>query len=405
MKVTMITNEFPPNVYGGAGVHVAYLSRFLSKLMEVDVRCFKAGEGPDMQPTSSPHIAATAYGHWDRLLEGCDPKFSGAFKAMAINLLMAKDLLASDIIHTHTWYADFAGFLMKTLYRKPLVCTIHSMEPLRPWKYEQLGNAYYLSSWIEKNAIENADAVIAVSTETKNDVLRHFQVNPEKVHVIYNGIDPDEYRKSSLLAARMKYGIDITKPYLLFVGRITRQKGIIHLLNAIKYLDADLQIVLCAGQPDTEEIAKEMKDKVSQIRKDRSNLVWIDKMVSKKEVIELYSHAAVFCCPSIYEPFGIINLEAMACETPVVASAVGGINEVVIPNKTGHLVPFAPKGDGSFEPQNPDAFAENLADKINSVVRNPLQANEFGRNGRKRVEDKFSWTAIAKQTMALYKTL
>jgi len=311
----------------------------------------------------------------------------------------------ADIVHCHTWYAQFAGIITKLCYGIPLVITTHSLEPLRPWKREQLGRGYDASSWVEKTAIEMADAIIAVSKETKEDVLKYFDVDEKKIKVIYNGINLQEYVVTEDRSALDAYGIDRSKPYVLFVGRITRQKGIIHLVNAIKYIDSETQIVLCAGAPDTPEIAKEMENSVKEVKKTRNNVIWIDKMVSKKEVIQLYSHADVFCCPSIYEPFGIINIEAMACKTAVVASAVGGIKEVVVHGETGLLVPLEQQHEAPFEPVDPDKFSRDLAEGINKLIRNKELRDIMAVKGRKRVEDFFDWTAIAKQVEALYKSL
>jgi len=286
-----------------------------------------------------------------------------------------------------------------------LVITTHSLEPLRPWKREQLGRGYDASSWVEKTAIEMADAVIAVSKETKEDVLKYFDIDEKKIKVIYNGINLQEYVVTVETATLEKYGIDKSKPYVLFVGRITRQKGIIYLVNAIKYIDPETQIVLCAGAPDTPEIAKEMEDSINEVKKSRDNVIWIDEMLPKKEVIELYSHADVFCCPSIYEPFGIINIEAMACETAVVASAVGGIKEVVVHGETGILVPLEQQDVAPFEPMYPDKFARDLANGINTLINDKELKDRMARNGRKRVEDSFDWIAIAKQVEELYKSL
>jgi glycogen synthase len=285
------------------------------------------------------------------------------------------------------------------------VVTTHSLEPLRPWKREQLGRGYDASSWIEKTAIEMADAVIAVSQETKQDVLKYFDVDEKKVSVIYNGIDLDEYNVTTDISALDKYGVDPSKPFVLFVGRITRQKGIIHLVNAIQYLHPDTQVVLCAGAPDTEEIGREMKQRVEEVQKNRSNVIWIAEMISKKEVIQLYSHAAVFCCPSIYEPFGIINIEAMACKTAVVASSVGGIKEVVMHGETGFLVPLEQEKMAPFEASHPDKFSRDMAAAINQLMADEQLRTAMGIKGRIRVEKYFDWKAIAKQTERLYKTI
>jgi glycogen synthase len=297
-----------------------------------------------------------------------------------------------------------AGFLAKKLWGVPLVLTIHSLEPLRPWKVEQLGNGYHLSSWMERTGIEDADAVIAVSQETRNDVLKFFNIPPEKIHVIYNGIDLQQYRNNPATDALTKRGVDPNRPFVLFVGRITRQKGIIHLVNAIPEIDPSLQVVLCAGAPDTKEIGQEMTERVAEISANREGVIWIQEMLPREDVIQFYSHAAVFCCPSVYEPFGIINLEAMACETAVVASAVGGIPEVVVPGETGLLVDLALK-EGTFDPVDPQAFSHGLAEAINQVALNAETRERYGMNGRRRVEEQFSWTAIAHQTLDLYRSL
>jgi len=318
---------------------------------------------------------------------------------------MNSEKVDADIVHCHTWYAQFAGIVTKLCYGIPLVITTHSLEPLRPWKREQLGLGYEASSWVEKTAIEMADAIIAVSEETKVDVLNHFDVDENKIQVIYNGIDLKEYQFTTSTSTLDEYGIDKNKPILLFVGRITRQKGIIHLVNAIKYIRKDVQIVLCAGAPDTPEIAEEMKQSVAEAKKDRDHIFWIEKMLSKPEIIQLYSHADVFCCPSIYEPFGIINVEAMACKTAVVASSVGGIKEVVVHNETGILVPVAQQKEAPFEPVNPDQFSRDLAAGVNKVIENPELKNKMASAGRKRAEEKFDWVAIAKEVADLYASL
>ena len=310
-----------------------------------------------------------------------------------------------DVVHCHTWYSNFGGILAKLLYGTPLVVTTHSLEPLRPWKREQLGRGYDTSSWIEKTTIEMADAIIAVSKETKEDVLKHFDVDEKKIHMVYNGIDLDEYQESSSIESLVKHGIDPELPYVLFVGRITRQKGIIHLVNAIKHLNKEVQVVLCAGAPDTDDIAKEMEDLVAEVQKGRDNVIWIDEMLPKSEIIELYSHAAVFCCPSIYEPFGIINIEAMACNTAVVASAVGGIKEVVVHGETGLLIPVEQQDTAPFEPVDSEKFAKDLADGVNQLIADKELRESMAAKGRQRVEENFSWTEIAKQIKLIYESI
>lgn len=397
-KVALFTNEYPPNVYGGAGVHVEYLSRALAKIVPVEVRCF------GNQQITEPTLSVRGYAPWEEAKQGTDPRFSGAIDAFARSLLMAKDNLTADIVHCHTWYTDMGGLLASKLWGVPYVLTIHSLEPLRPWKVEQLGNAYHLSAWMERTAIEQADAVIAVSQETRADILRLFNIAPERVQVIYNGIDLDEYRRVDATDALVRYGVDPSRPYLLFVGRITRQKGIIHLVNAIPAIDPALQVVLCAGAPDTPEIGREMEERVAAVSAGRPGVIWIREMVARPSVIQLYSHATVFCCPSVYEPFGIINLEAMACETAVVASAVGGIKEVVLPEETGLLVDPV-LAEGSFNPSDPAAFSAELARAINRVARDRALRTRMGQAGRRRVEQQFSWDAIAHKTADLYRSL
>jgi glycogen synthase len=397
-KVALFTNEYPPNVYGGAGVHVEYLSRALARLVPVEVRCF--GD----QRVDDPQLRVRGYPLWEETKRGTDPRFGGAVDAFARSLLMAKDTLDADVVHCHTWYTDMGGVIASKLWGVPYVLTIHSLEPLRPWKVEQLGNGYHLSSWMERTAMEQADAVIAVSNETRDDVLRLFDVAPEKVHVIYNGIDLAEYRKAAATDALTRYGVDPSRPYVLFVGRITRQKGIIHLVNAIPQIDPSLQIVLCAGAPDTPEIGQEMQERVAAVSAGREGVIWVREMLARPDVIQLYSHAAVFCCPSVYEPFGIINLEAMACETAVVASAVGGIKEVVVPEETGLLVPLELR-EGAFDPADPARFSADLAAAINRVALDPALRARFGQAGRRRVEEQFSWDAIAAKTLELYRSL
>jgi glycogen synthase len=397
-KVALFTNEYPPNVYGGAGVHVEYLSRELAKLVPVEVRCF--GD----QDLAEPNLRVRGYAPWADAKKGTDPRFGGALDAFHRSLAMAKDTLDADVVHCHTWYTQMGGFLARQLWGIPFVLTTHSLEPLRPWKVEQLGNAYGMSAWIERNAIESADAVIAVSQETRADVLRHFAVPEERVRVIHNGIDLEQYRPDAATDALVRHGIDPERPYVLFVGRITRQKGIIHLVNAIPAIDPDLQVVLCAGAPDTADIGAEMAARVAEVSADRAGVVWVREMVPRSEAIQLYSNAAVFCCPSVYEPFGIINLEAMACETAVVASAVGGIPEVVVPDETGLLVPLEIR-PGTFDPVDPAGFSADLAAAVNRVGLDPDLRERFGTAGRRRVEAHFSWAAIARQTLDLYESV
>jgi len=399
LRVGLFTREFPPQVYGGAGVHVDYLSRELAREIEVEVHCW----GPQHADVGNLHVRGAE--PWAEISEGTDAKFKGALEAFSLNLTQVKALEGIDIVHTHTWYVAMAGYLAKKLYGMPFVLTTHSLEPLRAWKSEQLGSGYAMSSWMEETAIHDADAIIAVSQGTKADILQAYpDIDPHRVHVIYNGIDLNEYQKTTETQALIDYGVDPSIPYVLFVGRITRQKGVTHLVDAMNFLPADTQVVLCAGAPDTPEIADELRAKVEEARTHHPYLVWIEKMVTKKEVIQLYSNCRVFCCPSVYEPFGIINLEAMACRAPVVASATGGIKEVVADGETGYLVPFDQDPVTSF-PRDPAAFARDLASRINRLLRNPEECRAFGDAGRRRVEEIFSWTAIAHQTIDLYRRL
>jgi alpha-maltose-1-phosphate synthase len=399
LRVGLFTREYPPHVYGGAGVHVDYLSRELAKRVEVEVHCW----GEQQADAGNLHVCGAL--PWSEITEGTEAKFKGALEALSLNLTQVKALHGLDVVHTHTWYVSMAGYLAKKLYDVPFVLTTHSLEPLRAWKSEQLGRGYAMSSWMESTAILDADAVIAVSKGTREDILRAYPtIDPERVHVIYNGIDLAEYQKTADTSALTAYGVDPTVPYVLFVGRITRQKGVTHLVDAIRYMPPKTQVVLCAGAPDTPEIATEMREKIADIRKENPRVVWIEKMVTKPEAIQLYSNAQVFCCPSVYEPFGIINLEAMACRAAVVASSTGGIREVVVDGQTGYLVPFEQHPVTGF-PTKPDEFARDLAGKVSALLADPGKCGQFGDAGRKRVEEIFSWTAIAEETIALYRAL
>jgi starch synthase len=398
LKVLFLTNEYPPHIYGGAGVHVAYLSRELAKAMPVEVRCF--GD----QNFEERNLKVRGFG-LDTSDFTCPKPLQSVFGAVRRCTDFNTTNIDADLVHCHTWYSHFGGILAKLNYGIPFVITVHSLEPLRPWKREQLGGGYDFSLWIEKTSLEMADAIIAVSSETKGDIERLFEVNPNRVRVIHNGIDLEEYRKVDSTDALKRHGINPDKPYLLFVGRIARQKGIVYLVRAIQFMDPGFQIVLCAGAPDTPEIAIEMQKAIEQAKAKRSDIIWIEEMVDRSAVIELYSHAAVFCCPSIYEPFGIINLEAMACGTAVVASAVGGIKEVVVNGETGFLVPLEQMKESPFEPIDPEEFSRDLAEKINRLMKDRHLREKFGKAGRKRVEEKFSWSTIAQKTKALYETL
>ena len=376
MKALLVTREYPPHIYGGAGVVADQLSRALARRMAVEVRCF----GP--REPRSDGIALRGYTPWERLGGKDGPRFVPALETLSIGLAMARDEVDADVVHAHTWYADMGALWISTLYRIPLVVTLHSMEPLRPWKADQLGSGYLVSSWIEKIAVESAHRVIAVSHKMREDILEHFKADPARVVVIHNGIDPDQFRRTTARDALDRLGV--RAPYVLFVGRITDQKGIFHLLEAARALPAGVQVVLCASAPDTPEIEERLRRAVAG----QPNVKWINEMVPVGVVSQLYSHAAVFCCPSVYEPFGLINLEAMACETPVVASGVGGILEVVEDGKTGLLVP----------PAQPAALAEALT----RVLGNPDLARDMGKAGRRRVEEKFAWASVAERTEQVY---
>jgi glycogen synthase len=322
---------------------------------------------------------------------------------MLRDLMMAGAVGPVDVVHCHTWYTHLAGCLVKQLTGAKLVLTTHSLEPHRPWKVEQLGTAYHASSWVERTAYQNADGVIAVSRSMRQDVSDLYNVEEGRIRVIHNGIDLEQYRPRPNPAVLERYGIARDEPYLLFVGRITRQKGIMHLVNAIPHLRPGIQVVLCAGAPDTEAIGREMAESVNRAREATGNrIVWIPQIVPKDDLITIYTHASIFVCPSVYEPFGIINLEAMACETPVLASSVGGIREVVVPGKTGHLVSFEASADRDFEPRDPARFAKDLADAANELLSDSARLDEMGKRSRERVEHYFSWKSIARFTLDFY---
>lgn len=397
-KILLLTNEYPPSIYGGAGIHIDYLSRALAKICTVDVRCFGT------QALKDATLTVTGFG-LDQKNYTAPKELHSVFGALQRCLDFNTTEIKADLVHCHTWYTHFGGVLAKINYGLPLVITTHSLEPLRSWKREQLSNGYDFSCWVEQTALNMADAIIAVSQDTKDDILKLFPVDPNKIHIIHNGIDLNEYTPTKDPEKIKARGIDPTRPYVLFVGRVTRQKGILHLLNAIEHMDTDFQVVLCAGAPDTPEIALEMKEHMLAIQKTRKDVIWIQEMVDIPTKVALYSHAAVFCCPSIYEPFGIINLEAMACETPVVASAVGGIKEVVVHGETGILVPCQSKGVSSYEPADPKRFSQNLAQEINRLMKDPILRLKMGKAGRQRAIDHFSWSAIADKTHALYQSL
>jgi len=373
LKVALLTREYPPEVYGGAGVHVEYLARELAPFVDLTVHC-----------QGKPRTTAVAHSPWSLLSES-----NSALQTLSTDLSMAAALDGCQLAHSHTWYANLAGHLGGLLHGIPHVVTTHSLEPQRPWKAEQLGGGYALSSWAEKVSIEGAAAVIAVSEGMRADVLSNYPaVDPAKVHVVYNGIDAEQYSPDPATDVLERYGVDTSKPSVVFVGRITRQKGVPVLLRAAAHLDPDVQLVLCAGAPDTPELGAEVAGLVEELRKTRAGVIWLSGMLSKREVIQLLSHSTLFACPSVYEPLGIVNLEAMACGTAVVASKVGGIPEVVADGETGLLVP----------PDDPDALAES----INALTRDRDRAKAMGAAGRERAQSQFDWGKIAQQTAELY---
>jgi starch synthase len=396
LRVAVLTREFPPEVYGGAGVHVEYLTRELAGLADVTVHCWGA-DRPALD--GLPH--AVAHRSWDALA-GKAPHLA-ALQAVSIDLTMAAAVEDADVVHSHTWYANFAGHLARLLYGRPHVATVHSLEPLRPWKSEQLAGGYALSSFCERTALEAADAIIAVSGAQRRDIVSVYPaIDPARIEVIHNGIDADEYRPDPATDVLDRYSVDPDVPSVVFVGRITRQKGVPYLLEAALEIDPAAQLVLCAGAPDTPELAAEVERRVDELRARRGDVVWLDQMLSKREIIQLLSHATVFVCPSIYEPQGIVNLEAMACEVAVVATDTGGIPEVVDDGVTGLLVPFATRDDGSGDPLDPKGFVEGIAGRINELLADPDRAAEMGLAGRERAVEHFAWPAIAAQTAELY---
>lgn len=390
MRVDLLTKEYPPAIYGGAGVHVAELVRVLRKHIDVQVRCFG----------SDRHEPGTfAYRHAP-VFDKANP----AVQTIETNLEMLEDISGADLVHSHTWYANFGGMTASALHGIPHLITAHSLEPLRPWKEEQLGGGYRLSSWIERAAYEAATGIIAVSDGMRQDILRAYpQIDPGKVQVVHNGIDLDAFKSAHNNDLVRENGVDPDSRSVVFVGRITQQKGLPYLLKAARELPADVQLVLCAGAPDTPEILQTVSDLVAELRKVRHNVIWVEKHLSRPELIAMLSAATVFACPSIYEPLGIVNLEAMACGTPVVATATGGIPEVVVHGETGYLVPIEQLLDGSGKPLDESRFVADLAQALNMALENP-KLNEMGLAGRKRVEEHFSWDSIGEQTIAVYKS-
>jgi glycogen synthase len=402
-NILMLTNEYPPHVYGGAGVHVDHLVRELARIdngrHRVHVRCFGDQQIKDIGGTVAgigplPSLESGGLRH-PKLLD-----------ALYRNVVMVGSVERADLVHCHTWYTFLAGCLIRQLLRIPRVVTTHSLEPMRPWKQEQLGSGYHVTRWLEKTALENAGGVIAVSRAMRDDILRIYGVAPEKVRVIYNGIDTETYRPTKNRAVVEAYGIDSEQPFVLFVGRETRQKGIVHLIRALEHLQSDVQLVLCTGAADTPELSEEVNAAL-EAAGDRAGarVIRIREMVPAERLIVLYSHAAAFVCPSVYEPFGIINLEAMACGTPVIASAVGGIPEAVAHGQTGLLVPFEPTAPDNPEPINPEAFSRDLAAAIDSLLGSPQRCAEMAEAARQRVESLFSWNRIARRTLEAYDLL
>ncbi|MDH6627809.1 starch synthase [Streptomyces sp. LBL] len=379
VRVGLLTREYPPDVYGGAGVHVEFLARELRSLVDLDVHCWGEGRAEGV----------IRHRPWAALDSAND-----ALRTFSVDLAMAAGLEGRELVHSHTWYANLAGHLGKLLYGIPHVMTAHSLEPLRPWKAEQLGGGYALSGWAERTAIESADAVIAVSGAMREDILGCYPtLDPAKVHIVHNGIDTTLYRPDHGTDVLRRIGLDPDRPFVLFVGRITRQKGVPHLLRAVRHIDPAAQVVLCAGAPDTPEIDQEFRDLFQELSRVREDVHWIPQMLPRPEVIQLLTHAAVFVCPSVYEPLGIVNLEAMACGTPVVASRIGGIPEVVDDGRTGVLVSVD------------DDFEAGLARALDSVLGDPEAARRMGEAGRERAVGEFGWDAVARRTVRLYEEI
>ncbi|MDN4479364.1 glycogen synthase [Demequina muriae] len=398
MRADILTREYPPHIYGGAGVHVTELAAVLGQHIDVEVRAFDG-------PRDDPHVTG-----YEALGGGVgDP----ALDVLAHNLPMAKDCEGADLVHSHTWYANMAGHLAAQLHGIPHILSAHSLEPLRPWKAEQLGGGYRVSSWIEQTAYDGADAVIAVSGGMRDDILRSYpSIDPDKVQVIHNGIDVDAWAAPSTDEERAaaaevvaRWGIDPSRPAVVFVGRITRQKGLPHFLRAVEKLPSEVQIVLCAGAPDTKDIAAEVSGLVSKLQERRDGVIWIEEHLPRPQLVAVLDACTAFACPSVYEPLGIVNLEAMAVGLPVVATATGGIPEVVVPGETGTLVPIDQVADGTGTPTDPEAFIDDLAAALADMVSDPERARRMGAAGRERAAEHFSWETIGERTLALYKDI
>ena len=403
MKIAILTKEYPPHIYGGAGVHVEHLTRELQNLdggeHEIQVLCF----GDQEEHSGGLHVRGV------RPFPGikpCDPGDRTLLDTLQMEVAMVGALERADVIHCHTWYTLLAGNLLREMLGAPLVITTHSLEPHRPWKREQLGKAYRASSWMEKTAYGNAEGVIAVSESMRQDVHKLYRVPMDRIEVIHNGIDDEVFRPVQDPGVLSSYGIDGTRPYLLMVGRLTRQKGIVPFLEAVKYLRSGLQVVMCASVPDTLEFMQEVSATFDRVKGQSPNeLIWVKETVPKEDLVVLNSCAALFVCPSVYEPFGITNLEAMACGRPVVASNVGGIKEVVVEGETGRLVSFEPRSSENPEPRDPERFARDLAGAVNELLVSPDSLEAMGERARRRVKDHFSWGSIARKTLDFYKKL
>jgi starch synthase len=394
MRVALLTREYPPEIYGGAGVHVEYLSQHLAELVDLDVFCF--GSRRD-----SPLVKG-AFEPWEAI--GSGRPHDAVLKTLSVDLLMAAAVEGADVVHTHTWYANLAGHLAKLLYGIPHVATSHSLEPRRPWKAEQLGGGYAVSSFCERTALEAADAVIAVSGAMRDDILAVYPaIDADRVVVIHNGVDTDEFTPDPATDQLGGLGIDPDRPYVTFVGRITRQKGIDLLLSAAEQFDPGIQLVLLPSAPDTPEVGKEMRARAEELARQRSGVLWLEQVLPRPQLIQVLSHSAVALCPSVYEPFGLVNVEAMACGTAVVATDVGGIPEIVVDGETGVLVHLELGPDG--QPADPAGFVADLAAAVNGLVADPALAERMGALGRKRAVAEFSWPSVAARTVELYRSL